>query len=219
MRTQLASLGGLAASVAALLAGASTAHAAPYVANTNVARNAVATATVGGLPALPCTVRSGPENAVDGAASNIYTDKWCVPSGKPTLTITLPPSPSGYGYNVRQILIKHAQKAGESPTYNTRAYTLSATKLKRYWQPTPLGFLPVYLPNTNGVATVTGNINAVTIHDFFPDAALGTDVNLLNVTAVSLTVDVPTQGTNQATRIYEVEVWAHPAARAPGYPY
>ena len=38
----------------------------------NVALNAVALSSH-----LPCSSGSGPANAVDGAASNIYNDKWC----------------------------------------------------------------------------------------------------------------------------------------------
>ena len=196
MRTRLARLGALAASVTAVLATGGPALAA----DTNVALNTQPTAMVGLLPALSCSLGSGPGNAVDGAASNIYTDKWCVPSGKPTLTITLPPT--RFGYNVSQIVIKHAGVA-ESSALNTRAYTLDATQLRNVIQFTsPYVCTRVTLPVASTLATVTANTANTTTHAF---------TSLRNVTSVSLTVDVPTQGTNPATRIYEVEVWGVPS--------
>ena len=150
---------------------------------TNVALNTLALSSH-----LPCTLGSGPENAVDGAASNIYTDKWCVPSGTPTLTIQLPAS--AYGFTLSKIVVKHAGVAGESPTWNTRAYKLRVRK----------GAISgICAPST--VATVTNNTANQTVHA----------ISSKNVSQVQLVVDLPTQGTNQATRIYEVEVWGTPS--------
>ena len=190
MHTRWARLRDRAASTAVLAVAAmgTLASAASAQTATNIATSAVATATVGGLPALPCTLGSGPENAVDGAASNIYNDKWCVASGRPTLHLALPAN--DYGWTVSRIVIKHAGVAGESAALNTRAYTLST------WSSGAQTVL----------ATVTANTANQTVHD----------LNLAFQNAIDLRIDTPTQGTNQATRIYEVEVWAVPSVPAPG---
>jgi mannosyl-glycoprotein endo-beta-N-acetylglucosaminidase len=174
-RTRSASLGVLAASVAAVLAGGGVAHGAE-----NVALKALAVSSH-----LPCTLDSGPENAVDGAASNINTDKWCVRSGQPTLTLQLTGSLNGY--TVSHVVVKHAGAGGETPAFNTRAFRLR------------VGTSPLSPSIT--VATVTGNTANETVHP----------VGLTHVSQVQLLVDVPTQNTNQATRIYEVEVWGTPS--------
>jgi hypothetical protein len=151
---------------------------------TNVALNAVALSSH-----LPCTLGSGPENAVDGAASNIYTDKWCVASGTPTLTIQLPAS--AYGFTLSKIVVKHAGVA-ETPAWNTKAYRLLVKR----------GTVGTCAPST--VVTVTNNTANETVHT----------ISSKNVSQVQLAVDIPTQGANQATRIYEVEVWGIPSATA-----
>jgi hypothetical protein len=196
MRTLLAGLCVLTLSMAAVVVGASPAQAeitelpicAPLVGQTcngNVALNAVVVSSH-----LPCTLGSGPENAVDGASSNIYTDKWCVRSGQPTLTINLPYY--SYGFSLSKIVVKHAGVAGESPALNTRAYRLLTRTSTAFcaW---------------STAATVTNNTANQTVH--------GVSGN--NVAQVQLAVDVPTQGTNQATRIYEVEVWGTPSTTRP----
>jgi len=176
MRKGRTRLGVLAAIVTALLAaGGGVAQGAE-----NVARGALATSSVLGS----CTLGSGPENAVDGAASNIYTDKWCVLSGRPTLTLTLPVNATGY--TVSHIVVKHAGAAGESTALNTRAFRLLATS--------SLLSAPVT------VAAVTANTANQTTHA----------VGLTGLTQIHLVIDTPTQGANQATRIFEVEVWGDP---------
>jgi hypothetical protein len=131
-------LGVSAATVAATLSVGGVAHAAT---ETDIALHAATTATVLGVTAANCTAGSGPNKAVDGASSNINTDKWCVPTGLPTLTINL--SGSAYGFSVSHIVVKHAGVAGESATFNTRAFRLRVVQTS---SPTPLT-----------VATVTGN--------------------------------------------------------------
>jgi hypothetical protein len=177
-------LGVSLATVAATLSIGGVAHAAT---ETDVALHAATTATVLGLPAPTCSAGSGPDKAVDGASSNIYTDKWCVPSGQPTLTINL--SGSAYGYTVSHVVVKHAGVAGESTSYNTRAFRLRVVQTS---SSTPLT-----------VATVTGN----------PASETSNTVTVGNVSQVQLLVDQPTQalGATSATRIYEVEVWGTPS--------
>jgi hypothetical protein len=187
VRKPLVGLGVLAMSVTGVVAGGSPVQAeipglplcAPLIGQTcsgNVALNTLAVSSH-----LPCTLGSGPENAVDGAASNIYTDKWCVRSGQPTLTIQLPVFL--YGFKLSKVVVKHAGVAGESPALNTKAYRLLARQ-EAFCAPTR-------------IATVTNNTANQTVHFTNSD----------HVSQVQLVVDVPTQGTNLATRIYEVEVW------------
>ena len=193
MRTRRTGLSVLAA-VAVVLAGSSPAQAA----DSNVALNALATATTaGGLPAAQCTLGSGPAKAVDGRASNIYTDKWCVPSGTPTLTIQLPKTLIASGYLVNKIVVKHAGFAGENPAYNTRAFSVNV----RRWQPCS-GQVPI-LNTPQGFGYVTNNTANQTVF-----SASYMD----NVDQVQLVIQAPTQGTGGATRIYEVEVWGTPSA-------
>jgi hypothetical protein len=176
-------LGVVAATAAAMLPAAGIASA---VTETDVALGATATATLLGVTAPTCTAGSGPDNAVDGASSNIYTDKWCEPSGQPVLNLTL--NGSAYGYTVSHIVVKHAGVAGESATYNTRAFRLQVIQTS---SATPLT-----------VATVTGNTANQTSNN----------VGLANVSQVRLLIDLPTQASTPtgATRIYEVEVWGIP---------
>jgi hypothetical protein len=112
-RVRRAGLGVLAATVAAMLAGGGVAQGA------DVRVGALASSSL-----MSCTLGSGPENAVDGASSNIYTDKWCVRSGRPTLTLQLTGSLTGW--TVSRIVAKHAGAGGESPAMNTRAFGLRA---------------------------------------------------------------------------------------------
>jgi hypothetical protein len=171
-RTRWASLGVIAATVGAMLAGGGVAGAA------DVRIGALASSNL-----MSCTLGSGPENAVDGAASNIYTDKWCVTTGRPTLTLQLTGSLSGW--SVSHIVVKHAGVA-ESTALNTRAFQLRV-------RTSPLS-------SWTTVAAVAGNAASVTDHP----------VGIAGVFDVQLLVDVPTQISNPATRIYEVEVWGTP---------
>ncbi len=192
MRIRLTSLCVLVAS--AVLAGSSPAQAFPGVplcfpgiGQTCTGNVALNTLVVGS--GVPCTLGSGPQNAVDGAASNIYTDKWCVLSGQPRLTIQLPLYINGF--TVSSIVVKHAGAAGESTAYNTRAYRLS-TKIDPLCAPDPL-------------VTVTNNTANQTVHN----------VGRANVSQVILDVVAPTAGAGGATRIYEVEVWGSPTGQIP----
>ena len=194
MRTRPTILGVLGASAVAVLAGGTSAQAAKplrlcvpllgQICSGNVALNTLATSSH-----LPCTLGSGPENAVDGAASNIYTDKWCVRSGQPTLTLQLPRSL--YGFTVSKLVVKHAGAAGESPTLNTRQFHM-------------LLFQGVACTSAIGSVWQSDNTENQNVYEFGSAVA--------NVRKVELTVDVPTQGTNLATRIYEVEVWGQPSS-------
>lgn len=170
----------LASSVAAaVLAGASPAQAQlPWIFTPpgNLALNALAVGT-----GVPCSLGSGPSNAVDGAASNIYTDKWCVRSGQARLLVTLSPL-APLGHSVTRMVVKHAGIAGENPVYNTRDFRIQTSFDAINWTP---------------YATVFANTANVTSIDALAN----------NVKFVQLIVDVPTQTRDPATRIYELEAW------------
>lgn len=172
---RLRALGVLAVSMAAAIAGVSPAQAATITYQGNLTRGAWSTS-------LPCTLGSGADNAVDRAASNIYLDKWCVPAGRPSLTVYLYDDPFIVDRVVNSIVVKHAGVL-ESPTLNTRAYRI-------YTSPSTL------YPTWTLLATVTNNASNVNTFS----------VPGLRASMIRIDVDIPTQGANQATRIYEVEV-------------
>ncbi len=78
-------------------------------------------------------------------------------------------------------MVKHAALGGESATCNTKAFTIKTSTDGTTW---------------TTVATVTGNTAAATTHP-------------MNVTAryVRIEVTTPTQTTDQAARLYELEVY------------
>jgi hypothetical protein len=154
----------------------------------NVALNAI----VYSSGHLPCTLRAGAGNVVDGAASNIYYDKWCVPSGQPTIYIQLLNN-GLMGYSVDKIVVKHAGVA-ERTSWNTRAFRITA-----YNGIGSRTFAEVK-DNTASVSTHVPGLNVPAYN---------------NIREIRLDVLVPTQGTNTATRIYEVEVWARPSTTLP----
>ena len=168
----------LAATMAATVLGAAGVAQAAEV---NFARNALVRSL-----APWCTLGSGPENAVDGAWSNIYTDKWCSPATRARLQITLPPS--AWNATINRVVVKHAGAGGESTALNTKSFRIDAYAL-----------LSIFTHSFQ-IANVTGNTASVTTHP----------VSLTSVRDIVLDVWVPTQNGNPATRIYEVEVWGTP---------
>jgi len=170
----------LAATTAATLLGAAGVAQAAEV---NFARNALVRSLT-----LPCTLGSGPENAVDGASSNIYTDKWCTVASRPRIIITLPLS--ARSATINRVVVKHAGAGGESTALNTKSFYMNAYQI--------LGGLG--LVHSRTIAQVFANTASVTTHP----------VNLTSVFEIVLDVFVPTQNGNPATRIYEVEVWGTP---------
>jgi mannosyl-glycoprotein endo-beta-N-acetylglucosaminidase len=126
---------------------------------------------------FPCTPLSTASKAVDGRTSNIFTDKWC------TLALGIKwmqvdlRSPS----QLSSFVVKHAGVGGESPAYNTRDFNIQ-TSLDGM----NFNTQAVVLGNTASVSTVPVSVTARFVR--------------LNVTR-------PTQGFNDAARIYEFEVW------------
>ncbi|MDU5230564.1 MAG: discoidin domain-containing protein, partial [Anaerococcus sp.] len=103
--------------------------------------------------------------------------KWCANSGSThTLTIDL-----GKIDTITDVVIKHSEAGGESASMNTKAYRV-LTSLDG--------------ENYNEVVKVPNNTAGVTI-DKIP---------VTKAKYVKLIVDKPTQGSDNAARIYEVEV-------------
>jgi mannosyl-glycoprotein endo-beta-N-acetylglucosaminidase len=152
--------------------GGGVAHAATPI---NVAQGKPATS-----PNVPCSLNSLPAKAVDGKAANIYTDKWCAQGilGGATLTVDL-----GACYDVREIVLRHAGAAGESPAYNTRGYSIRAGD---GW-------------SWRTIATVTDNVANSTSHPV-PSGGCSRFIRL--------DVTRPTQSSSAVTRLYELEAWA-----------
>lgn len=112
------------------------------------------------------------------AVDGDVTKKWCATGTPPhELTIDL-----GDLKSISAVDIHHAEAGGESPDMNTKSYTISVSEDGLSYET---------------VTTVTRNTKAVTHDTFAP------------VTAryVKLSVIKPTQGSDSAARIYEVEVY------------
>ncbi len=112
------------------------------------------------------------------AVDGDYSKKWCA-TGNPPHTITID---LGDAKAVSQVKIFHAQAGGESPDMNTKAYTILVSEDGETF---------------TEVVKVTKNTDGETSNTF---AAV-------NARYVRLVVEKPTQGSDTAARIYEVEVY------------
>jgi hypothetical protein len=160
------------------------ADAAETAVPVNLARNVGVTAGSSALGFL-CTVGSGPYNAIDGQASNIYNDKFCayVTGAYITLTIDLRKS-----YGISHFVIKHAGAAGESVAFNTREFTIRTSNDG------------IYYVNR---AIVCCNTASVTTYPMYPE--VGRTARWVQLVIYD-GVQNPGLLTDVA-RIYEVEVW------------
>jgi len=134
----------------------------------------------------PCNADEGPAKAVNGSYAGGNPDKWCSKvTGTKTLTVDL-----GAVRNLGQIVVEHAGAGNESFAFNTRAYNLQVSTDGANFTP---------------VATVTANIQSITVHELPSTPAR----------FVRLNVTTPTQNTNTSARIYELQVFAAAAAASP----
>jgi hypothetical protein len=124
-----------------------------------------------------CSPTETPDHAVNGSVSLGNSDKYCSFDMPSFLQVDL-----GEAMIVDRIIVRHAGAGGEGSDLDTRDFTLSTSA-------DGLAFSPV--------ATVTGNVEDVTVHDF---AAV-------QARFVRLDVTTPTQNGDIATRIYELEVY------------
>ncbi len=112
------------------------------------------------------------------AVDGDYSKKWCATGNPPhTLTIDL-----GEVKAISEVKIFHAEAGGESKDMNTKAYTIYVSEDGENWVE---------------VVRVTKNFEGQSFDTF---AAI-------NARYVKLSVEKPTQGSDTAARIYEVEVY------------
>lgn len=106
------------------------------------------------------------------------TKKWCA-TGTPPHEIVID---LGGVHTVSEVVISHAEAGGESPDMNTKAYTISVSEDG---------------VNYTEVVNITRNSLGETKDTFAPQKAK----------FVKLQITKPTQGSDSAARIYEVEVF------------
>lgn len=111
------------------------------------------------------------------AVNGSTTDKWCTLTSAKWLEVDL-----GSARSLTRFVVKHAQAGGESSSWNTRDFTIQVRSSTSDAWTTPV--------------TVTGNTAGTTTHP-------------ATVTAryVRLNITKPTQNTDPAARIYELEAW------------
>ncbi|MFT4414802.1 endo-beta-N-acetylglucosaminidase [Fredinandcohnia humi] len=107
----------------------------------------------------------------------INNSKWCAIGANHWLMVDL-----GEIYTLSSFVIKHAEAGGEPAAFNTRAFTIEVSLDGETW--------------TNAV-TVTDNTAAISEHS----------IQLTEARYIRLAVQQPTQGGDQATRIFEVEAY------------
>lgn len=124
-----------------------------------------------------CGAAEGPAKAVNGSVSGGNSDKFCSLAAPRFLQVDL-----GSTRTIQSLVVRHAGAGGESTTWNTRDFDL--------------------LLSTNGtsfttVAQVRGNTASVTTHA----VGAGTTARFARINVLT-----PTQTTDAAMRIYELEV-------------
>lgn len=125
----------------------------------------------------PCAASEGPEKAVNGTVNGGNSDKFCSSVANAWLRVDL-----GSTRTISRFEVAHAQAGGEAASMNTKAFTISVSNDGTTWS-TPV--------------TVTNNTAATSVHP----------VSGVSGRYVRLNVGTPTQGTEIATRIYELRVY------------
>ena len=105
------------------------------------------------------------------------SDKWCSLASTRWLQVDL-----GSARSIAHFIVRHAGAGGEAASYNTRAFNLQVSSNGSSW---------------TTVATAANNTQNVTAHAIAARTAR----------YVRLNVTQPTQTTDAAARIYEVEVY------------
>lgn len=124
-----------------------------------------------------CSANEGPAKAVNGSVTGGNSDKFCSTVASSFLQVDL-----GSAKPVSKVVVQHASAGGESSSFNTKAFTIQTSTDGTTW---------------STVATVTANTAGTTTHPIATTTAR----------YVRLNITTPTQTTNTATRIYELEVY------------
>jgi hypothetical protein len=125
----------------------------------------------------PCNANETPDKAFNGSVSGGNSDKFCSLAATKFLQVDL-----GSPMSLGRFIVRHAGAGGESANLDTRDFNIQVSSDGTNFTP---------------VVTVTGNTSDVTTNDITP--ATGRFVRL-NITT-------PTQTTDTAARIYELEVY------------
>ncbi|NDI35929.1 endo-beta-N-acetylglucosaminidase [Chengkuizengella sediminis] len=116
------------------------------------------------------------------AVDGTVTNKWCALGDAPHwLKVDL-----GVEYSIAKFVTKHAEAGGEGAAYNTKAYSIEVSTDGESW---------------TTVTEVMENTKAISEDS----------IALTSARYVRLWVNQPTQGGDQAARIYEFEVYGFPA--------
>ncbi|SFE59375.1 alpha-1,2-mannosidase, putative [Actinacidiphila alni] len=124
-----------------------------------------------------CATTEGPDKAVNGSYTGGNSDKWC---SKASGTKTLQVD-LGAAHALTSLTVRHAGAGGEDASWNTKDFDLAVSTDGSTW---------------STVAQVRGN-------------TANSTTNAVSTTAryVRLSVITPTQNTDPAARIYELEVY------------
>lgn len=125
-----------------------------------------------------CNANEGAAKAVNGSVSGGTTDKWCSLGSAKWWRVDL-----GGTFSLKSFTLRHAGAGGESASWNTRDFTLQVSSDGTNW---------------STVVMVTGNTANVTNHP----------ITAVNARYVRLNITSPTSTTDNAARVYEVEVFA-----------
>jgi hypothetical protein len=124
-----------------------------------------------------CNANEGPAKAVNGSVSGGNTDKFCSSAASKFLQVDL-----GSVRSVQSFVVRHAGAGGESTTWNTRDFDIQ---------------LSTDGSSFTTVVQARGNTASVSTH------ALG---SATSARFARINIITPTQTTDAATRIYELEV-------------
>lgn len=123
-----------------------------------------------------CASSEGPAKAVNGTVNGGASDKFCTSASQKWLRVDL-----GTSRTFAHFVVKHAGAGGESSAYNTKAYNVQVSSNGSKW---------------TTVASVSNNTADVTT----------TSIPAVTARYVKLNITTPTQTTDSAARIYELEV-------------
>ncbi|MEV4517844.1 ThuA domain-containing protein [Dactylosporangium sp. NPDC049525] len=124
-----------------------------------------------------CASTEGPAKAVNGTVNGGNADKWCSLGASKWWRVDL-----GATVSVGRVVIRHAGAGGENTAFNTRDFDVQTSVDGTTW---------------TTVSQIRGNTANVTTSTFGPAGVRYLRVNVL----------VPTNNTDTAARIYEVEAY------------